>query len=82
MENIQVNRLLLVCQNRTCKKQGSAKVLTVFEALNLPNIKVEKSGCLGKCGSGPIVLVLPDKVWYNNVDAQSISKVVERHLMD
>ncbi|MEB3342116.1 (2Fe-2S) ferredoxin domain-containing protein [Okeania sp.] len=82
MENIQVNRLLLVCQNRTCRKQGSVKVLTVFQALNIPNIKVEKSGCLGKCGSGPIVLVLPDEVWYSHVDVQSISAVVEQHLLD
>ncbi|NES05231.1 MAG: (2Fe-2S) ferredoxin domain-containing protein [Okeania sp. SIO2F4] len=81
MENSQVERLLLVCQNRTCKKQGSAKVLATFQTFDIPNITVEKSGCLGKCGSGPMVLVLPEEVWYSHVEPQNISAVMERHLL-
>ncbi|MGD1701080.1 (2Fe-2S) ferredoxin domain-containing protein [Dapis sp. BLCC M229] len=81
MENSQVERLLLVCQNRTCKQQGSAKVLATFQTFDIPNITVEKSGCLGKCGSGPMVLVLPEEVWYSHVEPQNISAVMERHLL-
>jgi len=81
VENSQVERLLLVCQNRTCRKQGSAKVLAAFQTFDIPNITVEKSGCLGKCGSGPMVLVLPEEVWYSHVEPQNISAVMERHLL-
>ena len=81
MENSQVERLIKVFQNRTCKKQGSAKVLAAFQRFYLPNITIEKSGCLGKCGSGPMVLILPEKVWYSCVEPQNISAVVERHLL-
>ncbi|MGD1808427.1 (2Fe-2S) ferredoxin domain-containing protein [Dapis sp. BLCC M126] len=81
MENSQVKRVLLVCQNRTCRKQGSEKVLTAFQAFDTPNITVEKSGCLGKCGSGPMVLVLPEEVWYNHVQPTNISVILEKHLL-
>ena len=82
VENSQVERRLLVCQNRTCRKQGSAKVLAAFQTFDIPNITVEKSGCLGKCGNGPMVLVLPEEVWYSHVEPQDISAVLERHLLN
>ncbi len=81
VENSQVYRRLLVCQNRTCRKQGSAKILAAFQTFDMPNITVEKSGCLGKCGSGPMVLVLPEEVWYSYVQPQNISVIMEQHLL-
>ncbi|MDE5091237.1 MAG: (2Fe-2S) ferredoxin domain-containing protein [Trichodesmium sp. St18_bin3_1_1] len=82
MENSQVKRLLLVCQSRTCRKQGSAKVLANFQKFDMPNITVKKSGCLGKCGNGPMILVLPEEVWYSHVELQNISVIMEKHLLD
>ncbi|MGK7918515.1 MAG: ferredoxin [Trichodesmium sp.] len=81
MENSQFDRHLLVCQNRTCRKQGSAKVLAAFQTFDMPNIQVEKSGCLGKCGSGPMVLILPEEIWYSHVKPQDISVIMEQHFL-
>ncbi|NES68391.1 MAG: (2Fe-2S) ferredoxin domain-containing protein [Okeania sp. SIO2D1] len=81
VENSQLDRRLLVCQNRTCRKQGSAKVLAAFESSEVPNIEVEKSGCLGKCGNGPMVLVLPEEIWYSHVHIDKVAIVVEQHLL-
>ena len=81
VENSQVDRLLLVCQNRTCRKQGSAKVLAAFQTFDIPNITVEKSGCLGKCGNGPMVLVLPEKVWYSHVETKNVSVIMEKYFL-
>ncbi|NMG10068.1 (2Fe-2S) ferredoxin domain-containing protein [Brasilonema sp. UFV-L1] len=69
-----------VCQNRTCRKQGAAKVLTAFEALPTPEVTVTGSSCLGQCGNGPMVLVLPDMVWYSRVLPTEVPLVVEQHL--
>ncbi|WP_414546223.1 (2Fe-2S) ferredoxin domain-containing protein [Nostoc sp. CCY0012] len=70
-----------VCQNRTCKKQGAAKVLAAFTALPVPNVEVTASSCLGQCGNGPMVLVLPDMVWYSGVQPKEVPLVVEQHLL-
>lgn len=59
---------ILVCQNRTCRKQGAKTVLEVLQRNAPSEIEVTGSGCLGKCGSGPMVLVLPDEAWYGCVD--------------
>ena len=80
VDNSQIERRLLVCQNPTCCKQGSAKVLATFQTFDTPNITVDKSGCLVKCGHIPMILVLPEEVWYGHVEPQNISVIIEKHL--
>ncbi len=77
---------ILVCQNRTCRKQGSAEVLAAFRESckeggtgEMPVLRVEGSGCLGHCGSGPMVLVLPEGVWYYRFRVEEVPAVLERH---
>ncbi|MBD2776369.1 (2Fe-2S) ferredoxin domain-containing protein [Iningainema tapete] len=70
-----------VCQNRTCKKQGAAKVLAAFAAMPIPGVTVSGSGCLGQCGNGPMVVVLPERVWYCGVKPKEVPLVVEQHLL-
>jgi (2Fe-2S) ferredoxin len=74
-------RCVRVCQNRTCKKQGAKEVLAAFEALPVTDVSVTGSGCLGQCGNGPMVLILPDMVWYSGVQPQEVRLVVEQHLL-
>ncbi|XP_054806245.1 uncharacterized protein LOC129308896 [Prosopis cineraria] len=51
-----------VCTNRTCRKQGSFQTLEILSGLAPPNVAVKPCGCLGKCGAGPNLVVLPDGV--------------------
>lgn len=74
------SRKVLVCQNRTCRKQGSQGVLEALKKANVSEVSVEECGCLGQCGSGPMVLILPEQVWYWRVHPQEVPAVVERHL--
>jgi (2Fe-2S) ferredoxin len=70
-----------VCQNRSCKRQGAANVLAAFVALPVPGVMVSASGCLGQCGNGPMVLVLPEMVWYSRVQPEEVPLLVEQHLL-
>lgn len=70
-----------VCQNRACKKQGAVKVLAAFAALPIPGVTVTASSCLGQCGNGPMVLVLPDMVWYRGVQPDEVYLLLEDHLL-
>ena len=74
------NKTVLICQNRTCRKQGSEKILQAFQQLPVENITVEGTGCLGQCGNGPMVLVQPEQVWYCQVNSEEVAAVVQRHL--
>ncbi|MBD2460573.1 (2Fe-2S) ferredoxin domain-containing protein [Oscillatoria sp. FACHB-1407] len=73
-------RTVLICQSKACRKGGSAKVLAAFQNAPVADVEVIASGCLGQCGSGPMVLILPDEIWYNRVSPKEVSAVVDRHL--
>lgn len=72
---------VLVCQNRTCLKQGAHDVLLAFQEHPVPGYTVKGTGCLGQCGNGPMVRVLPDDIWYSGVLAAEVPTVVECHLL-
>lgn len=73
-------RCVLVCQHRSCRKQGGDKVLAAFGAHSVAGVRVVGSGCLGQCGMGPMVRIVPDEVWYCRVRPDEVPVVVERHL--
>ncbi|MEG3896340.1 MULTISPECIES: (2Fe-2S) ferredoxin domain-containing protein [unclassified Microcoleus] len=74
------SRQVLVCQNRTCRKQSAAKVLAAFQKLSGSEVEVVASSCLGQCGNGPMVLVLPEEVWYSGVCQEEVATIAEQHL--
>ncbi|KAL2342297.1 hypothetical protein Fmac_003582 [Flemingia macrophylla] len=49
-----------VCTNRTCRRQGSFQTLETLSGLAPPNVAVKSCGCLGRCGGGPNLVLLPD----------------------
>lgn len=71
---------VLVYQNRTCLNQGAIAVLTAFQAQPVSGCVVQKTGCMGQCGKGPMVRILPDDIWYCQVRPHEVTDVVERHL--
>ena len=74
-----MKRTIRVCQNTTCRKQGAAKVLAAFEKLAPNEVKVEASGCLGHCGSGPNVLILPENEWCFHVQPKDVPGIVREY---
>jgi (2Fe-2S) ferredoxin len=66
---------VLVCQHLTCRKQGAAKVLAAFRELKTPNVVYEGCGCLGNCGNGPMVFILPARIWYYLVQPHDVPKI-------
>jgi (2Fe-2S) ferredoxin len=41
-----------------------------------------KAGCLRVCKQGPIVLVYPEGIWYSNMTADRIPRLVQQHLIE
>lgn len=82
MDPVKIYKYVRVCQNRSCRKQGSAKVLAAFQLQTPPGVEVLGSSCLGQCGNGPMVMVMPDQVWYGSVRPSEVPAVVKQHLQD
>lgn len=55
----QCSYVLRICTNKTCSRQGSRQILQFVRDLALPHVQVQGSGCLGLCGNGPNVVIMP-----------------------
>ncbi|MEL6605964.1 MAG: (2Fe-2S) ferredoxin domain-containing protein [Cyanobacteria bacterium J06614_10] len=87
-----MSKTVLICQNVTCKQQGAEAVLTAFQKNHPSGTEIKESGCLGQCGNGPMVIVIPEKAkkgsnpktrsktWYSDVRVRDVSAIVEQHL--
>ncbi|NJL55274.1 (2Fe-2S) ferredoxin domain-containing protein [bacterium] len=72
---------VLVCQHQSCLRHGSAETLKAFQAAaKNASFKVECSGCMGQCSTGPTVRVTPDEVWYYRVQPEDVPAIAEQHL--
>lgn len=74
------SRQVLICLGRVCRPLGSRQVLGAFRAGTVFGVEIVGSGCLGQCGNGPMVLVMPEQVWYWRVCAGEVPLIIEQHL--
>lgn len=79
-------RELLVCAGGACISCHSPDAEASFNAALAEagleeTVRVVNVGCMGLCGEGPLVLVCPDGVYYQRVDAESARRIVEEHLV-
>ena len=44
-------------------------------------IRVSKSGCLGRCGLGPCLVIYPEAVWYTYASYADIDAIIASHLV-
>ncbi|MDX2216208.1 MAG: (2Fe-2S) ferredoxin domain-containing protein [Oculatellaceae cyanobacterium bins.114] len=80
MDSFMKRRCVLVCQHRSCARNGSEEVLAAFQAEDLDGVYASGSDCMGQCASGPTVQVMPDRVWYCRVTSEDVTSIVEQHL--
>jgi (2Fe-2S) ferredoxin len=70
---------VLICQHLTCRKQGAAKILATFRSMDISSkFSYEGSGCLGRCGNGPNILIMPAQIWYHSVLEENVSAIIAK----
>jgi NADH-quinone oxidoreductase subunit F len=82
----QVRSQVLVCTGGGCIASGALAVSAAFvkelEDKGLAGeVEVIETGCLGPCAVGPVALVYPDGVFYQNIKLDDVSEIVEEHLL-
>jgi (2Fe-2S) ferredoxin len=81
------NKHVFVCvSGKTCPDQGAEEVFQTLRqeivARDLhKSIRINKSGCLGQCGEGPMVVVYPEGIWYSHVLKEDCQEIVDSHLV-
>ncbi len=45
-------------------------------------VRINRAGCLDRCGEGPLMVVYPEAVWYTFVDSEDIDEIIESHIIN
>lgn len=69
---------------KKCCQQGNAEEMAVYlkeqlqaRGLHGPGqIRVSKSGCLGRCSEGPNIVIYPEGSWHSYASKEDIDKLV------
>ncbi len=77
---------LMACAGTGCVSGGAFKIIEALEKELLAQgladeVKVVPTGCNGFCGQGPMMIVLPDNIFYGLVDLDAIPHLVEEHFL-
>lgn len=78
---------ILFCSAAGCVSCGSNALKDIFKEALKENSFDKKcelvgTGCMGLCGEGPLVKILPDGTLYKKVDAETVKKIVRGHLIN
>lgn len=76
---------ILVCAGAGCVSSDCGlvrdAVLEQIKALNLEEyVKVYETGCMGTCAVGPVMLILPDRIFYTKLTPEIAKKVIKAHI--
>ncbi len=87
-------RHLFFCVNQKqndkpcCQNHGASELceyardkLRALALFGPGKVRVSSSGCLGRCSSGPCVVVYPDEVWYRVTSKEDVDEIVCSHLV-
>lgn len=77
---------LLVCSGAGCISSNCGEVrdalLSEIERNNLlEDVIVQDTGCMGTCAVGPVMLVLPDMIFYTELTPQIAREIVKKHII-
>jgi NADH-quinone oxidoreductase subunit F len=83
----KVEREILICAGTGCLAGGSAEVAEAFRSeTKAAGLKVgvrmviKETGCHGFCEQGPLVILMPEKIFYQQVKPGHVKKIVESTL--
>lgn len=84
---VQLKDTILVCTGGGCIASGSLKIKEKFESeLKEKELqdsyKVIGTGCLGPCSKGPVVITANERVFYQDLKPDDVTRIIDEHLVN
>ncbi len=85
-ENKKYQYQILVCAGAGCVSSDCSAVRdAIIEQVNSlslnKKVRVYETGCMGTCAVGPVMLILPDRIFYTNLTPDIAKKIVKTHII-
>ncbi len=82
-----VTRLLTLCGGTGCRAYGCMEVVEAFKKELkkrglTKKVAMKTTGCHGFCERGPMVLVSPEGIFYEQISTKDVPEIVEKTLME
>ena len=76
-----------LCVGLHCAARGSRQLMSVLQrelqaAGVADEVEVLETTCRNRCDFGPSLNVYPGPVWYNEIDAPAVARIVREHLVE
>jgi NADH:ubiquinone oxidoreductase subunit F (NADH-binding)/(2Fe-2S) ferredoxin len=77
---------LMLCAGTGCVSSGSYRIKDALESElarhNLRNeVAIVMTGCNGFCAQGPVMVVMPDEIFYQRLSEKDVPHLVEEHML-
>ncbi len=81
-----IDRHVFMCKGGSCSQQDSPETIVALrreiEGAGLQaRVHTTCTLCNGRCDDGPVVIVIPDGIWYKHVTPRVARRIVKEHLM-
>jgi len=89
------NKHIFVCTNqkapgKSCCANTGGELYFQYLKSNLSDlglhgagkVRVSKTGCLGRCGLGPCIVIYPEGIWYRYTSYADIDEIIDTHLRE
>ncbi len=73
--------MVAICAGTGCRGYGCVKVKEALESeidKQGVNVKLRATGCFGFCEKGPLVIVYPQKIFYQQVKVEDVPDIISR----
>ena len=77
---------ILVCGGTACESNKSEEIVRLLKEHAEKNgigdkVLVIKTGCFGFCSQGPVVKIIPGRVFYTHVKPEDAKDIIEQHVI-
>jgi len=84
---VDVKKHLFICNGGTCKLNGAEEATAIirskiYEAGLTPEIHTTKTLCNGRCKDGPVVISMPEGVWFKQVLPSEAATFVDAYVVN
>jgi (2Fe-2S) ferredoxin len=75
---------ILICGGAGCVSSGCAEIRhavdeTLADLGLSETTKVMETGCMGTCAVGPVMLILPERIFYTKLSGETASRIIQAH---
>ena len=71
-----MSRLLVICNPKTCSKNGSRELLKFIKQKQIKGLTVKTQYCFGKCGNGCVVFYVTEQQFYFYVNQNDLLTII------